>query len=84
MLDRWTLVHFAFWFVIGANYVWHSIPILLAVAITLIGAYLWEVIELLLERYNVVSGSETNVNRWISDPLISLIGAAAGALWILF
>ena len=81
MIDRWTLVHFLFWFVIGANYVWLKVPLPWAIGGTVAGAYAWEVVELLLERRGWVSGNEPARNRWISDPAVSLLGAACGALW---
>ncbi len=82
MIDRWTLVHFAFWFVAGANFEWHRVPITWAVGIVLVGALLWEVAESWLERKGLVSGSEVWQNRWISDPLISFVGAGAGYWWV--
>ena len=82
MLDRWTLIHFAFWLVIGANIHWLSIPIWLGAVIVIGGAYAWEVIEMYMEKYEFVSGKESSKNRWISDPLISVIGAVAGFLWV--
>ena len=83
MLDRWTLVHGAFWFVIGANIAWLSIPLVWGAVIVLGGAYTWEVIEMTLERHNLVGGSETPLNRWLSDPLVSVIGAILGFLWVM-
>ena len=83
MFDRWTLVHFAFWFVIGANYTWHGVPYLWAAIGTLVGALLWEVAETLLERYDLVVGKEKPINRWVSDILIAFVGSAAGMWWVL-
>ena len=83
LVDRWTLIHFAFWTVIGANITWHSIPFWIGALIVVGGAYAWEVLEAFLERKGLVTGSENPLNRWISDPAISVIGALFGAWWVL-
>ena len=82
MIDRWTLVHLAFWFVVGANFTWHGVPLLFAAIGTLVGAVAWELIELTLEKYNIVSGSEKWQNRWVSDIIIAFVGVALGMWWV--
>lgn len=78
-IDRWTLVHIAFWFVVGANLQALGVEYMWRWPIILIGAYLWEIIELLLEEYtNLVAVPESAINRWVSDPLMSVIGGTAG------
>jgi len=78
-LDRWTLVHLAFWFVIGANLQALGVAQMWRWPIILIGAYIWEVIESLLDEYtNLVMVQESPVNRWISDPLMGIIGGTLG------
>jgi hypothetical protein len=72
LFDTWSAIHVSFWVVIGGNSVvlvvnpWHGF------AGALIGAYVWEVVELMLERRTrLVKYPETWINRWISDPLIA-------------
>ena len=78
-LDRWTLVHLAFWFVIGANMQSIGIAQILRWPIILIGAYGWEVIETALEKYtSLVASPESHINRWVSDPLMGILGGSFG------
>lgn len=80
-LDRWTLVHLAFWFVIGANMQAIGIDQMWRWPIILVGAYVWEIIETGLEKYtNLVAAPESIINRWVSDPLMGIIGGTAGML----
>lgn len=79
LIDRWTLVHLAFWFVIGANMEVLHIPHWFRWPGLLLGAFAWEVLEELLEVYtDMVAEPESRLNRWISDPLMAIIGGAAG------
>lgn len=81
LLDRWTLVHLAFWFVIGANMEALHVPGHWRWLLILVGALAWEVVETGLEKYtNVVAQPESYLNRWLSDPLMGVIGGAAGML----
>ena len=82
MLDRWTLVHFAFWFVIGSNCTWHNVPLFWTYSGTAVGAVLWEVVETYLEKYNLVVGRERFINRWVSDIIIAFVGVAVGMWWV--
>ena len=87
--DAWSLVHLAFWLVIGANL--ESLasnkhltlrPEQLVIGV-LIGAYAWEFLErFLLEPAGYVRFPEIWYNRWISDPLVGLAGAYLGALLV--
>jgi len=78
-IDRWTLVHLAFWFVIGANMEDLQVPHWLRWPLIIVGALAWEVIEQGLEKYtSVVSEAESCLNRWISDPIMGILGGAAG------
>ena len=78
-LDRWTLVHLAFWFVIGANMEAIGVPHTWRWPLILVGAFLWEVVETGLEKYtNVVVVPEGPWNRWVSDPIMGVVGGAAG------
>jgi len=80
LFDTFSLVHFAFWFVVGADMVWLKVPFWYGVAGVVVGAYVWEVVESVLERKNLVSGNENPLNRWASDPIVGLIGAGVGAM----
>lgn len=82
LIDRWTLIHFAFWGVVGANFMWHQVPLVIAVILTFVGAVAWELIEMVLEKYNLVTGSEKWFNRWVSDIIVAGMGAGAGAWWV--
>jgi hypothetical protein len=82
-LDRWTLVHLAFWFVIGANMEALHVDGIWRWALIIVGAYAWEVIETGLEKYtNVVAAPESYLNRWVSDPLMAVLGGLLG-MWLL-
>ena len=83
--DAWTVIHLAFWLVVGAVFVmagvagkWWVWPVVFA------GAYIWEVAETLFEHFvpERVLTWEGKVNRWISDPLMAVIGVGA-AIWLL-
>jgi len=87
-VDLWTICHLCFWVVIGFNWgalalknkALHSwwLPYLCALA----GAFLWEVFEgQVLERLGVVRYPEVWFNRWLSDPLVALVGVGLG-LWL--
>lgn len=79
LLDRWTLVHLAFWFVIGANLEALHVPTYARWLVLMGGAYVWEVIEELLEVYtSVVAQPESHLNRWVSDPIMAIVGGLAG------
>ena len=81
-IDRWTLVHIAFWFVVGANLQALGVEHMWRWPIILIGAYLWEVIESLLEEYtNIVAVPESVINRWVSDPFMSVVGGTVGMVY---
>jgi hypothetical protein len=82
MIDRWTLVHYLAWFAPGATYKWLGVPLLLGLLITLAGALIWEVFEAYAENKDWVSGDEDWKNRWVSDPVVSLLGAVTGYLWV--
>lgn len=83
--DVWSICHLCFWVVAGFN--WASVALkykalsnwwLLYVA-TLAVAFLWEVIEKqIFEPSGYVHHPEIWYNRWLSDPLIGLIGVTIG------
>lgn len=79
-LDRWTIVHLAFWLVVGANFAALSVPHAWQWPAIFVGAFFWEGCEVLLEkvRPGMVCTHETYINRWISDPLMGIAGGAAG------
>ena len=78
-LDRWTLVHLALWFVIGADMHALGVPHMWRWPIILVGAFVWEIIETALEKYTkLVMVQEVPYNRWISDPLMGILGGSLG------
>jgi hypothetical protein len=82
-LDRWSFVHLAFWFAVGGNLGAKHVATIWCLAIFLVGAYLWEVIEMTLQKYtSLVAVHESLLNRWISDPTMALVGGFAG-VWLL-
>jgi hypothetical protein len=77
--DAWTIVHLAFWLVIGANMEALSISQGWRWPLIILGALIWEVIETALEKYtSIVRQPESYLNRWVSDPLMGILGGAAG------
>ena len=82
LIDRWTLVHFAFWFVVGANFHLFGIPAFWQWFTVIGGVIVWELIEMALEHYKVIKGKESFLDRWISDPIIGILGAGAGMYWV--
>lgn len=79
LLDRWTLVHLAFWFVIGANMNALKVGNVWAWVLVMTGAFAWEVIETLLEKHtSAVAAPESYINRWVSDPLMAVLGTLLG------
>ena len=82
-LDRWTLIHLAWWFVIGANMEAMHIASWLRWPLIIVGALVWEVIETGMEKYTtLVAAPESYLNRWVSDPLMGIAGGAAGMLLV--
>jgi hypothetical protein len=83
ILDRWSFVHLAVWFAVGGNLGAQHVSLVSCLAIFVVGAYLWEVVETTLEKYtNLVAVHEGPLNRWVSDPAMALIGGFAG-VWFL-
>ena len=41
---------------------------------------MWEVVELMLDRFNLMDNMvhEGLINRWVSDPIMAVIGGAIG------
>jgi len=79
--DAWTIVHIAFWFVIGANMEHLGVSHWIRWPAALAGAYVWEVVEQWLEAHAPFDVTpESWQNRWISDPLMALIGTLLGML----
>jgi len=82
IIDRWTFVHLAFWFVIGADMQALGMPHLWRWPLLMIGALAWEVFEATLQAVapSMVSTHEGPWNRWVSDPLAAFIGGGGGML----
>ena len=88
-VDLWSLVHLCFWVVVGANFQslrWKhpNLPVWSAFAGTVLFAYVWEVFEkFYCEPHGMVRHPEVWFNRWLSDPLVGVLGVAIGMLLIL-
>ena len=82
LIDRWSLVHFAFWFVVGANFHMLSLPLWVQLCIVAIGAVGWELIEIVLEKKDIIRGREVWYDRWVSDIFMAVFGAAVGMYWV--
>jgi len=77
--DAWTVVHLAFWLVVGANFEQVGVPHFWRWAIILVGAFVWEAIEVVLDsRTDLEMTHEGKLNRWVSDPIMAVAGGAAG------
>lgn len=85
--DVWTVIHLAFWLVVGAVFVmvgaahaWWIWPLVIG------GAYVWEIFETLLEHFvpERVLTFEGKMNRWVSDPLMAIVGTGAAILMLLY
>lgn len=85
LFDFWSLIHLAFWFIIGSQVAammkakgWKALPLVISVG--LIVAYGWEIFERHAERLwpLVWNSPESWVNSWISDPLMCVLGLAIG------
>ena len=85
--DFWTIIHLSFWIVVGTIFTmvgvaheWWIWPLALA------GAYVWEFVETAIEHFwpKRVLTWEGKVNRWISDPLMALIGVAVAIGGLLY
>ena len=74
--DVWSLVHFAFWFVVGSVPWSTKMSRPLALGLCLGGAYAWEVFERYAEKRwpNLWLNPESWQNAWISDPLMCMLG----------
>lgn len=81
--DVWSIAHFAAGVVIGFDLASQNSSIWRVVLITLILGYLWEVVESGIERWlpKFIKHHEGLLNRWVSDPLMVLVGALLGS-WI--
>lgn len=83
LIDRWTLVHLAFWFVVGANFnLWGLDNEVAQWSIVVGGAVVWELVEMTLEKYVWKTPAEKFWDRWVSDILAAIAGAAAGLHWV--
>jgi hypothetical protein len=81
--DVWSVVHLAFWLVVGGNLeALHQIGKLPALGLAygcgFALSFGWEILERILELNGLVKIPEGKLNRWVSDPLMALIGMALG------
>jgi len=77
--DAWSIVHFAFWLVVGANFEQLQLSPWLRWSLVIAGAFVWEFIEVALDTLtNLEMTHEGRLNRWVSDPLMAVAGSAAG------
>jgi len=81
--DVWSIAHFAAGVVIGFDLASQNSSFWRVVWITLVLGYLWEVVETLIEKYfpKFIKHHEGLLNRWVSDPLMVLVGALLGS-WL--
>lgn len=82
--DVWSVVHLAFWLVVGANIrALVKGPRVTAYAACIAAAYAWEVFEKWwMEPRGYVLHPESWLNRWLSDPLMCVLGVLAGVALI--
>jgi hypothetical protein len=81
--DAWTLVHLAFWFMVGANMEQLQWPHWLRWTLVGVFALLWEAFETWMdENTSLEMTRESWVNRWLSDPIMAFVGAFFGMLVI--
>ena len=81
--DAWSIIHLAFWIVIGGNMEQLDWPHVVRWPAILLGAYVWEILESWLdEKTQLKMTKEGWINRWVSDPVIALVGAFLGMLVI--
>jgi fucose 4-O-acetylase-like acetyltransferase len=79
LLDAWSLVHLAFWFMVGANLAQLNIALWLCWVLTIGGAFVWELIETWLDELDWFQMTkESKLNRWVSDPIMACIGMPIG------
>jgi hypothetical protein len=77
-LDKWSLVHFAFWFAAFPGLGLFHLNELTRWFIVMLGVVIWEGVEWMLELYELIKSNEPWQNRAISDPIVSLAGALLG------
>ena len=82
LVNSWTLVHFFFWFVAGAVFYVLRIPALWQWLIVFLGIVAWELAESGLESYGIIAREEAFLDRYISDPMVSFLGAGVGTKWV--
>ena len=81
--DAWTLVHLAFWFMVGANLEQLGWSQWVRWSLVAVFAFIWEAVETWLDaRTSLEMTHESWVNRWISDPIMAFVGAFLGMLAI--
>lgn len=74
--DVSSLVHFSFWFFVGSIPWYLKTNRVLAMALCLAGAFVWEIAEHFLSRAypTVWKNPESWWNAWVSDPLMCVLG----------
>ena len=83
LLDAWSLVHLAFWFMVGANLEQLGWAQWTRWTLVGVGAILWEFVETWLDaKTDLEMTKESFANRWLSDPLMAFVGAFFGMLAI--
>jgi len=82
--DAWTIVHLAFWIAVGGNLEHLQLEHWIRWPAVLLGAYIWEILESWLDTSGLMQNMtrESWVNRWVSDPLMALVGTFLGMLTI--
>jgi hypothetical protein len=82
LIDWWSIVHVVVWLSVGAVSRWRlrdSRSPWLVLALSMLIAYAWEVLELAIARAPFLwPNQERGWNRWVADPLTVLMGMPAG------
>lgn len=79
-VDAWTVIHVAFWLVVGGNLAAFDTPAWLCAIVFGVGALLWEVVEhfVIDKMLGWVKHPESALNSWVSDILAAFVGGYAG------
>lgn len=79
--DEWSVIHFCIFCAIAGYVTMTKLPWWGTMLIAVGAAFGWEVIEMVFEANQDTYVGEVWYNRWISDPLVDLIGAGVG-IWL--
>ena len=86
-LDFWSLAHFGLPLILGMDFESQKWSHALLFPLVMVGAFLWEVLERRMEKTGVpfrIEKHEGPWNRWVSDPLMAVIGYWFGVYGVRF